>query len=72
MPLTKLPAFNNPYLFYILTGNYDKEALPRYLRPGYKDTITKRLERIKLFEGPIQLADKGRFDAFNLSDIYDT
>lgn len=69
--LTQLPAFNNPYLVYILTGNYRTDALPRYLRQGYKDTITKRLNRIKLFQGPIQKANNGNFDAFNLSDIYE-
>jgi S-adenosylmethionine-diacylglycerol 3-amino-3-carboxypropyl transferase len=56
---------------YILTGNYRSDALPRYLRPAFKDTITKRLDRVKLFQGPIQKANVGNFDAFNLSDIYE-
>ena len=32
--LTVLPTHANPFLAYILTGNYG-DALPRYLRPEY-------------------------------------
>ena len=41
--MTQLPTFSNPYLVYILTGNYMSSALPRYLRPEHKDAITARL-----------------------------
>ena len=69
--MTQLPTYTNPYLIYILTGNYKPNALPRYLRPEYKDAITSRLDRIKLFQGSIQNADEGPFDGFNLSDIFE-
>lgn len=69
--MTQLPTFNNPYLVYILTGNYRANALPRYLRPEYKDAITARLDRVKLYEGPVQDADKGPIDGYNLSDIFE-
>lgn len=69
--MTQLPTYNNPYLVYVLTGNYDPQALPRYLRPEYKDTITSNLHKIKLFQGAIQDADSGCFDGYNLSDIFE-
>jgi S-adenosylmethionine-diacylglycerol 3-amino-3-carboxypropyl transferase len=69
--MTLLPTFSNPYLVYILTGNYMSIALPRYLRPEYKDAITARLDRITLHQGPIQEASTGTFDGFNLSDIFE-
>jgi S-adenosylmethionine-diacylglycerol 3-amino-3-carboxypropyl transferase len=69
--LTQLPTYNNPYLVYILTGNYSGNALPCYLRPENKDVITSRLDRMTLFEGPAQEASSGHFDGFNLSDIFE-
>lgn len=69
--MTQLPTYNNPYLVYILTGNYLPTALPLYLRAEVKDVITNRLDRIKLFKGPIQHADGGHFDGYNLSNIFE-
>lgn len=69
--MTQLPTYNNPYLVYILTGNYLPTALPLYLRPEFKEIITNRLDRITLFKGPIQNADGGHFDGYNLSDIFE-
>lgn len=69
--LTQLPTYNNPYLVYILTGNYSEQALPCYLRAENKDIITSRLDRLSLFEGPAQDAGTGKFDGFNLSDIFE-
>lgn len=69
--MTQLPTFSNPYLVYILTGNYMSSALPRYLRPEHKDAITARLDKLTLYQGPIQEASSGRFDGFNLSDIFE-
>lgn len=68
--LTRLAACNNPYLTYALTGNYNVNALPRYLRANYKDVITSRLDRITLVHGPVQTAGTGKFDGYNLSDIF--
>jgi S-adenosylmethionine-diacylglycerol 3-amino-3-carboxypropyl transferase len=69
--MTQLPTFSNPYLIYILTGNYDAQALPRYLRPEYKDVITSRTNRIKLFQKSIQEVDSGPFDGYNLSTVFE-
>lgn len=69
--LTELSTESNPYLTYIMTGNYSISALPRYLRKEYKEVITQNLHKVKLVCAPLQKADTGRFDAFNLSDIFE-
>jgi S-adenosylmethionine-diacylglycerol 3-amino-3-carboxypropyl transferase len=69
--LTALPVHSNPYVAYIMTGNYPPEALPRYLRPEWFETIRSRIGRVRLVQAPIQEADEGRFDGFNLSDIFE-
>jgi len=72
--LTELPSHTNPYLEYILTGNYGK-ALPRYLEPERYGQLREGLDRVTLFEGSIQDAAvahaKSGFDGFNLSDIFE-
>lgn len=69
--LTQLPVASNPYLAYILTGNFPSEARPRYLRPEHLGTIRARLERLRLAQGRVEEAGQGRFDGFNLSDIFE-
>jgi S-adenosylmethionine-diacylglycerol 3-amino-3-carboxypropyl transferase len=68
--LTALSTHDNPYLVYILTGNYSEAALPRYLRPEHHDAIRDGAGRVRLLHGGVQEA-VGRFDAFNLSDIFE-
>jgi len=72
--LTRLPAHSNPYLEYILRGNF-KNALPFYLRPEVFADVKRNLDRLTLFEGPVDeaaLAHRGAgFDGFNLSDIFE-
>ncbi|MBU1695039.1 MAG: BtaA family protein [Verrucomicrobia bacterium] len=67
--LTTLPIHENPYLEYILTGNFAR-ALPPYLEPARLARIRENLNRITLFEGPVEEA-VGNFDGFNLSDIFE-
>ncbi len=69
--LTELPVHSNPYLAYIMTGNYPAEALPRYLRPEWFAAIRERIGRVKLVQGPIETAGEGAFDGYNLSDIFE-
>jgi S-adenosylmethionine-diacylglycerol 3-amino-3-carboxypropyl transferase len=69
--LTKAPARTNPYLRYIFTGSYAPEALPLYLRPQHFEAIRSRLDRLRLFQGPVQATGLGPFDGFNLSDIFE-
>ncbi|MCP4203951.1 MAG: DUF3419 family protein [bacterium] len=71
--LTDLPTHANPYLDYILTGNF--RTLPRYLRPEPFAKLEGRLDRLELAQGSIadvasSHADDG-FDGFNLSDVFE-
>lgn len=68
--LTKIPVAGNPYLAYILTGNFPTDALPLYLRPESYTTIRDRLDRLRLLETPADQVD-GPFHGFNLSDIFE-
>ena len=69
--LTELPVSANPYVTYIMTGNFAPGALPRYLRSEHLATIRARLDRLRTELGPIETAGIGRFDGFNLSDIFE-
>lgn len=69
--LVDMPLATNPYLRYIVTGNYAKQALPLYLRPAHFDTIRARLDRVRLVCGPIDVAPSGSFAGLNLSDIFE-
>jgi len=72
--LSVLPVHNNPYLEYILTGNF-RESLPHYLRPKNFDAIRRGLSRLVLFKGDVVSALNAnrslKFDGFNLSDIFE-
>lgn len=72
--LSELPTHNNPYLTYILTGNFSS-SLPHYLQAENFAKIKENLTNLILFEGTVQDAalkygDQG-FDGFNLSDIFE-
>jgi len=69
--LSALPAASNPYLQYIVGGNFTPSALPLYLRPGARALIRRRLGRLRLFQGRIQDAPGGPFSGFNLSDLFE-
>jgi S-adenosylmethionine-diacylglycerol 3-amino-3-carboxypropyl transferase len=69
--LTALPVHSNPYVAYIITGNYPPEALPRYLRPEWFETIRSRIGRVRLVQAPVETAGEGPFDGYNLSDIFE-
>jgi len=64
----------NPYLSYILTGNY-QQALPHYLLPDNYSSIRQHLDRLTLKLGSIdEVATEygaASFDGFNLSDIFE-
>ena len=67
---SELPTDTNPYLTYVMTGNYRSGALPRYLRPEYRGIVRERISRIRTLLGPAEKAE-GPFDGFNLSDIFE-
>ncbi len=72
--LTALPTHDNPYLDFILAGNFTRN-LPPYLGPRHYRAIRKNLDRLQLFRGTVQEAAKAHgddgFDGFNLSDIFE-
>ncbi|HEX9670436.1 MAG TPA: DUF3419 family protein [Thermoanaerobaculia bacterium] len=72
--LTELPTHENPYLDYILTGNFGRRR-PRYLRPGTYDALRERLDGLVLHLGPVEEAGRRHagagFDGFNLSDVFE-
>lgn len=71
--LTVLSTHNNPFLDYIVHGNFG-ETLPLYLRRENFDAIRSGLDRLTLVHGSIDEAGRnsgGEFDAFNLSDIFE-
>lgn len=71
--LTELDPAANPFIAYILTGNFTGnfgECPPRYLRPEKFDAVREGCGRITLRRGPVQSAD-GAFDGFNLSDVFE-
>jgi len=70
--LSSLPLHENPYLDYILNGNFTR-SLPRYLRADTLDDVRAGLDRLTLRRGPAEeaAAAHGPFDGFNLSDIFE-
>jgi S-adenosylmethionine-diacylglycerol 3-amino-3-carboxypropyl transferase len=72
--LTDLPTDANPYLEYIVRGNFG-QALPRYLRPEKFQAIREGLRRLTMYHGSVEHAAQRHagpgFDAYNLSDIFE-
>jgi S-adenosylmethionine-diacylglycerol 3-amino-3-carboxypropyl transferase len=72
--LTELPVHANPYVDYILNGNFTR-ALPHYLRPEVFPAVRQNLDRLILHEGPAEEAAEMHggdgLDGFNLSDIFE-
>jgi S-adenosylmethionine-diacylglycerol 3-amino-3-carboxypropyl transferase len=68
--LTEIPTHSNPYLVYIMTGNFAPGALPAYLRPENTGRIRGRLDRVTPLLGRADAA-AGPFAGFNLSDIFE-
>jgi S-adenosylmethionine-diacylglycerol 3-amino-3-carboxypropyl transferase len=72
--LTELDTSENPYLTYILTGNFQK-ALPHYLKPATYKAIQGNINNLAFRHGAIDaIAEEhgvGSFDGYNLSDIFE-
>ncbi len=72
--LSILPIDTNPYIEYILTGNFERN-LPFYLREENFEAIRQNLDKLVLFEGGLNEVFEAypslKFDAFNLSDIFE-
>jgi len=72
--LSVLPTDTNPYLGYILTGNFEKN-FPFYLREENFEAIRRNLDKLILFKGGLNEVFEAypsmKFDGFNLSDIFE-
>jgi S-adenosylmethionine-diacylglycerol 3-amino-3-carboxypropyl transferase len=72
--LTELNPAENPYLQWILTGRHTT-ALPFALRPENFEAIRANLDRLEwhavALEDYLDAQDKGSFDGYNLSDIFE-
>ena len=66
--------YENPYINYILTGNYRKDCLPYFLRKENFDKIRKNLYKVEILKSSVEeYLDQIDFkiDKFNLSDIFE-
>lgn len=72
--LTAIATDQNPYLEYILKGNF-YNSLPHYLREENFQIIKQNISRLKIFQGDLsqtlQAHSQIRFCGFNLSDIFE-
>lgn len=72
--LTELDTSDNPYLTYILTGNFGS-SLPHYLDPENYTSIQNHIDNLTLRLGAIDAIAEEHgpksFDGYNLSDIFE-
>lgn len=71
--LTTLDPSQNPYLHYILKGNFTN-SLPLYLRKENFETIKNNLDKLEWHYASIEeylKTNAQKFDGFNLSDIFE-
>ena len=72
--LCELSPHENPYINYILTGNYRKDCLPYFLRKENFDKIRKNLHKVEIIQSSVEeYLDKidYKINKFNLSDIFE-
>ena len=72
--LCELNPYENPYINYVLTGNYRKDCLPYFLRKENFDKIRKNLHKVEIFQSSVEeYLDQIDFkiNKFNLSDIFE-
>lgn len=72
---TVLPTDGNPYLTYIMTGNFSSHALPHYLRQEHFSAIKKNIGKLVTLQGDLSACrnafPRNKFSCFNLSDIFE-
>ncbi len=72
---TMLSTNRNPYLMYIMTGNFSDAALPHYLREKHFGIIKKNIGKLITIQGDLSdcrdAFPRKKFSCFNLSDIFE-
>ena len=66
--------YENPYINYILTGNYRLEHLPYFLREENFENIKKNLHKLEIVQNSVEEYLDGidfKINKFNLSDIFE-
>ncbi len=72
LALTSTPVRANPYIRYVLTGNFDRNCLPYYLRLEHHSIIRSRLDRLVLITDHLErYIPDGLISGFNLSNVFD-
>lgn len=61
---------DNPYIHYVLTGQFNPKHLPLYLRPENFEIIRERIGKIEVAQGYLTKL-QGHYDFANLSDIFE-
>jgi len=72
--LCELSPHENPYINYILTGNYRKDCLPYFLRKENFDKIRKNLHKVEIIQSSVEEYLDNidyKINKFNLSDIFE-
>ena len=72
--LCELDSYENPYIHYIMMGNYRLDCLPYFLRRENFENIKKNLHKLEIVQNSVEeYLDKIDFkiNKFNLSDIFE-
>ncbi len=72
--LCELNPHENPYISYILTGNYNISHLPYFLREENIRLIKENLHKVEIVEGSLEEylnSTDLKINKFNLSDIFE-
>ena len=70
----ELSPYENPYLNYILTGNYRSDCLPYVLREENFEKIRENIHKIEIVQNSMEEYLDGtdlKINKFNLSDIFE-
>ena len=72
--LCELDSYENPYVYYIMTGNYRLDCLPYFLQKENFENIRKNLHKLEIVQNSVEEYLDGinfKINKFNLSDIFE-
>ena len=72
--LCELDSYENPYIYYIMTGNYRLDCLPYFLQEENFENIKKNLHKLEIVQNSVEEYLDGidfKINKFNLSDIFE-